>query len=70
MSQSRKGSIAESLVNIAVGYAINLGAQGLIFPLFGIYIPLSSNIMIGLIFTVISLVRSYTIRRVFNMEDR
>ena len=69
--QTKKGSIFEAFINILVGYGINLGAQIIIFPMFGIHIPLSSNIWIGLMFTVISLTRSYLIRRLFNRrEDR
>lgn len=62
-------SLVESLVNIAIGYAINVSAQMLIFPVFGIYISPSKNLGIGLVFTFISLARSYTIRRWFNKTD-
>lgn len=66
MSQSRKHSLFESLVNVLIGYGIALAAQLLIFPLFGIYISLQDNIVIGLLFTVVSIVRSYALRRLFN----
>lgn len=66
MSQSRKHSLLESLVNVALGYFIALLAQLTIFPLFGIYISLQDNLLIGLLFTVVSIVRSYTLRRLFN----
>jgi hypothetical protein len=68
MSQTRAKSMLEVVVNIAIGYTINLGAQLLIFPMFGIDIPLRDNIGIGMAFTVISLTRSYLIRRWFNKE--
>jgi hypothetical protein len=64
--QSRIGSLIESFVNIAIGYGVAVASQLAIFPLFGIVIPLSDNLMIGLWFTVISLVRSYVVRRAFN----
>lgn len=64
--QTRLHSFLESLTNIAIGYFVALGSQLLIFPLFDIHIPLSDNIAIGAWFTVISLVRSYVIRRYFN----
>lgn len=64
--QSRLQSLAESLVNVVLGYSIALGAQLLVFPLFGIHIPMSSNIAIGIIFTFVSLARSYALRRLFN----
>lgn len=66
MSQSRIGSLIESGTNIAIGYGIALASQLVIFPLYGVHIPLSDNIMIGAWFTVISLARSYAIRRWFN----
>lgn len=66
MSQTKKGSIAEAWANIAVGFSINYVANLLIFPLFGMHISLTSNLLMGSIYTVISLVRSYVLRRWFN----
>ncbi len=66
MTQSRKMSAAESLANVAIGYFVALAAQVAIFPLFGIHVSATDNIMIGLLFTVVSLIRSYVLRRVFN----
>jgi len=66
MNQSRLSSFIESLMNIGIGYFVALASQLAIFPLFGIIIPLSTNLWIGLWFTLISLVRSYVIRRWFN----
>lgn len=66
MTQSKKGSFIESCVNISIGYGVALVSQIIIFPMFGINVPLSTNIWIGVWFTVISLVRSYVVRRVFN----
>lgn len=63
--QTRKASLAESLMNVAIGYGIALLSQIIVFPWFGISIPLSSNILIGLIFTVVSIVRSFALRRFF-----
>jgi hypothetical protein len=66
MSQSRKGSIAEALMNTAIGFAINYTANLLIFPLFGMHISLANNFLMGIIYTGISIGRSYVLRRVFN----
>ena len=66
MTQSRTASLIESVANIAVGYCVAVVAQAVIFPLFGINIPLSDNLLIGGLFTVVSLVRSYCLRRLFN----
>ena len=58
--------LIESLMNIAIGYVVALLSQIVIFPMFDIHVPIATNIWIGLWFTVISLVRSYIIRRWFN----
>ena len=64
--QTKLGSLVESVVNIIIGFVINVTAQYLVFPLFGMYIAFSQNLMIAVIFTFISLARSYVLRRVFN----
>ena len=66
MSQSRKGSLVESCVNILIGYAIAIISQLAVFPMFGIDISFGDNLAIGAWFTAISLIRSYIIRRWFN----
>lgn len=64
--QTKRQSLTESLLNILIGYTVAILAQLLIFPLFGINPPLADNLLIGACFTVVSLVRSYVIRRIFN----
>lgn len=66
MEQSRLGSLIESLFNLSIGYCVGLFSQILIFPLFGVHVSLSTNIWLTTWFTVISLIRSYIIRRWFN----
>lgn len=64
--QSRLFSSFEAVMNIAVGYFVALGAQLVVFPIMNIHIPLHDNLIIGAIFTGVSLVRSYLLRRLFN----
>lgn len=64
--QSRTQSLIESAANILIGYTVAVVSQLLIFPWFEIHVPLSDNLIIGLWFTVISLGRSYGLRRFFN----
>lgn len=66
IGQSKKHSLLESLLNIAIGYGIAISVQILVFPWFGIQVPLHDNLMIGGIFTIVSLIRSYVLRRCFN----
>lgn len=68
--QSKLNSFIESLTNILIGYIIAILSQLAIFPLFSINIPLSDNLLIGLYFTLISLIRSYIIRRYFNKKGK
>lgn len=66
MTQSRRCSALESCMNIAVGFSINFTANMTVFPLFGWHISAEQNLGLGAIYTGISLVRSYCLRRVFN----
>ena len=65
MRQSRRMSFLESLTNVAVGYGVAVTAQIAVFPLVGLEVSLSDNLVIGAIFTGISILRSYTLRRIF-----
>jgi hypothetical protein len=58
-------SLVESLVNVLVGYGVAVATQMLVFPLFGLTVTVTENLLIGLIFTAVSIVRSYTLRRTF-----
>ena len=64
--QSKRNSLIESITSTAIGLVINTTAQHLIFPFYGIYISWTQNFSIAIIFTVISIARSYVIRRWFN----
>lgn len=64
--QSRRMSLIEAVANVIVGYGVAVLAQIAIFPLFGIAASLTDNLMIGLVFTGVSLARSYALRRIFN----
>lgn len=68
MSQTRKHSLIESLANVAIGYGVAVISQVLIFPWFGVFLPLTDNMAIAGWFTVISIVRSYCLRRWFNRK--
>ena len=66
MTQTRLHSFVESMVNILIGYGVAVTTQIVVFPLFDIHIPVHDNFIMGGVFTLISLVRSYLIRRWFN----
>lgn len=66
MNQTRLESLAEVTINIIVGWVIGLLTQLWAFPLFDIHVTFSDQFWISVIFTVVSIVRSYAIRRWFN----
>lgn len=53
------------MTNDLVGYGIAVAAQIVVFPLFGMDVLLADNLLLGGIFTVISILRSDALRRVF-----
>lgn len=63
--QSRLESFIEAWVNILIGFSINYTANLIVLPWFGFDITPSKAFGIGLVFTIISLVRSYGVRRLF-----
>lgn len=70
MAQSKKRSIKEAWVNIAIGYSINYAANIALLPvLWHPEHPLMSAHAIGIAFTLISFVRQYVIRRWFSKND-
>ena len=63
--QSRRQSLIEAITNVAVGYALAVLTQIVVFPWFGLKVSLNDNLAIGAIFLIISLLRSYALRRLF-----
>jgi hypothetical protein len=66
MTQTRLGSLIEALFNTVIGLAVSMVANHLVFPAFGFHPSVGQNITISVIYTVISLVRQYILRRWFN----
>lgn len=65
MKQSRLMSLVESVANVIVGYGVAVVTQILIFPIFGLHTTLAQNLKMGAIFTIVSIARSFALRRVF-----
>ena len=66
MTQSRSQSFVEAAANVAIGWLVALATQAMAFPMLGIQASLSQNMVLGAIFTAVSLARSYALRRMFN----
>jgi len=63
-------SLVEALSNVVVGYALAVATQVAVFPLLGIGLRTRQMLIVGLVFTVVSIVRSYLLRRLFNHMQR
>lgn len=66
MSQSRIDSVLEALINILIGASVALLAQLIWFPMLGKTFTLTENLMTTVFFTLISFIRSYSVRRLFD----
>jgi hypothetical protein len=65
--QTRKGSLVEAITNILIGFSLNFGVNLVTLPL--LWNPASpglSAFYIGLVFTAVSLIRQYVLRRWFD----
>ena len=70
MSQSRLASLAEAWAGVAFGFGINELANLYLLPLWGLAVRPRQALGMGAVFTVISLVRSYGLRRAFEWWGR
>lgn len=64
--QSRLASLAESLTNVVIGYLVSVLTSIIVLPLFGVTLSLAENAQLSLIYTAVSIARSYAVRRAFN----
>jgi len=63
MQQSKLESLIEAIINVSIGFYISVVANWLIFPLVGVYASGGQILWIGFLMTIISVVRSYIVRR-------
>ena len=65
--QSRLASLVESSLNVGTGYIVSLCTWSFfVAPLYGLKTSMGQNAEIAMIFTIISVIRSYLWRRFFN----
>lgn len=69
-TQSRLQSLIETVTNTLIGFVVAILSQLLVFPMFDIHVPLSSNFGIAAWFTMISVARGYLVRRWFEYRLR
>jgi len=58
-------SLVEAIANVIVGYGVAVVTQILIFPIFGLHTTLAQNLKMGGVFTLVSIARSFALRRLF-----
>ena len=64
--QTKKLALIETIVGVITGFIISFILTATVFPLFDINISIETNLKVTIIFTIVSIVRGYTLRRIFN----
>ena len=67
--QSKKYSIIESVTNTVIGLVTSFIIQLIIYPLLNIHVSIGQNVVITFVFLIVSIVRGYVIRRIFNKRN-
>ena len=63
MRQSRLMSLVESVANVSVGLLVATATQLVVFPILGLQASLGQNLKLALVFTVVSIMRGFALRR-------
>lgn len=64
--QLKSYSFIEAIFNTVLGFGISMVANLIVLPWFGFKVSIHDAFNIGVIFTIISIIRSYVLRRLFN----
>jgi hypothetical protein len=64
--QSRISSLIETLLNTFSGFIVAYISAMIVYPMFGFNITAEQNFYLTSIFTVVSIIRGYIWRRIFN----
>lgn len=67
-TQSRLASFIEAVSNTVIGFFISVTAQWMLFHLYGIKATVTQFVWLSIWMTVLSVVRSYVLRRMWNAE--
>jgi len=66
MKQTKQKSLIESTVQTLIGLGTSIVLQMILYPLMGIPVSFSQNLIITAVFFIVSIVRGYLVRRIFN----
>ena len=64
-AQTRAMSLVEAITNVVVGYGVAVAVQLALFPVYGLTVRFTDTLGIGAVFTAVSILRSYLLRRLF-----
>jgi membrane protein implicated in regulation of membrane protease activity len=65
MKQTRRMSAVEAAANTAVGFLLSWALSAIVYPLCGIQASQGQTLLATLAFTLLSALRSYAMRRLF-----
>ena len=63
--QSKRFSLIEATTNTLAGLIIAFAVQLVIYPVMGIPVRIEQNVIITFVFTGVSIIRGYILRRLF-----
>ena len=63
--QTKKHSIIESITQTIIGLVTSVLIQVILYPIMGIPVTFSQNLIITAVFFIVSIVRGYLVRRYF-----
>lgn len=64
--QNKKHSIVESITQTIIGLGTSITIQVILYPIMDIPVSFEQNLIITAVFFVVSIIRGYVVRRVFN----
>ncbi len=68
--QTKTMSLVESVTNMGIGLAVALTTQLVVFKIYKIETTINENLEIAVIFAIMSILRSYIVRRFFERLNK
>lgn len=65
MKQSKQQSLIESIIQTIIGLATSVLIQVILYPVMGIPVSFTQNLIITAVFFAVSIIRGYFVRRIF-----
>jgi len=68
MKQTKKHSVIESITQTIIGLVTSILIQIILYPILGIPVSFKQNVIITIVFFIVSIIRGYFVRRFFNKK--